>query len=70
MQTHFGKCRTKYILLTQTLLMPPSGGTEPVTAGIQPFQSGSEINININSKGIKSNIYGAIAYASIYFSVY
>lgn len=50
--------------------MPPSGGAEPVTAGVQPFQSGSEINININSKDIKSNIYGAIAYATIYFSVY
>ena len=50
--------------------MPPSGGTEPVTAGVQPFQSSSEINININFKDVKSNIYGAIAYATIYFSVY
>lgn len=50
--------------------MPPSGGTEPVTAGVQPCQSGSEINININSKDIKYNIYGEIAHATIYFSVY
>lgn len=58
-QIHFGDGGTDYVLLTH-LPVPPSGGTEPVTAGVQPFQSGSEISIILNSEDIKFNIYGEI----------
>lgn len=50
--------------------MPSSGGREPGTTRVQPVLLGSEISININSKDSKSNIYGAIANATLYFSVY
>lgn len=46
--------------------MPPSGGSEPVSYRAQSFHSSCEIDININSKDIKSNTNAAIAYVSIF----